>query len=150
MSPGDPLTALTEIAGQLPGLLDEVKGLRREASESRKKITWLIRACIAIGGAALIAVGWTWYQQTVLNDKSAAISRLAHQNAALVRQNAARQAADARHAHDLCVRLNRTRAQILPVWEKVLSERPDDARLLSRVKAAEPLGDCPKAPPAGR
>ena len=95
--------------------------------------------CAVIAVAALAAIGWTAYQQTVLNGKSAAI-------AVLEDQNADRTARDARNAHDLCVKLTHSRAVILGVWKHVLSERPGDAAWLPRIEAAEPLGRCPKAP----
>jgi uncharacterized protein HemX len=150
MSPADPIAALQAIPAELRDTREVMKNLHTEVQQSRRKTTWLVRACIVIAAVALGAVGWTAYQQTILDDKSAAIARLANQNAALTRQNAARQAADARHAHDLCVKLNRTRAEILTVWVRVLSGRPDGAMLLHTVKEAEPLGKCPEASPAGR
>lgn len=142
MSPDDPRDALRTIADQLPALHAEVTGLRDEARESRRRIGWLTRACVILTILAIGAVSWTAYQQTVLNGKSAAIARLAD-------QDAARTAEDARRARNLCADLIRTRAIFESVWAAVLSSRPDGAKLLARVKAAEPLADCPKAAAGG-
>ena len=137
MRPDDPLAALRAIPQELSDTRTALENLQEEVQEDRRTIWWLRWACAVIAVAALVAIGWTAYQQTVLDAKSAVIDRLAYQNAAAA-------ARDARNAHDLCLRLNRSRAVIVGVWEKVLSERPDDAKLIPRVQAAEPLGRCPK------
>lgn len=138
MSPDDPRGVLRDIADQLPDLLGEVKGLREEVQKDRRMIGWLRAACAVLGVAVLVAVSWTAYQQAVIDSKSMAI-------AALADQNAGRAAEQARNAHDLCVKLNRSRNEFLPVWVKVLSGRPDGRGLLARIEAAIPLGVCPKA-----
>lgn len=136
MSPDDPHAALRDIADHLPDLKDEVKGLRDEVQGSRRKIRWLVAGCALIALVALGAVSWTAYQQTVIT--------------ALVDQNHDTTLANARNAHDLCVKLSHSRKVIVGVWRQV-QFRPgaDSGALLAQVLAAEPLGHCPKAPPAG-
>jgi hypothetical protein len=143
MRPDDRLAALNASLGELSDTRTAVENLHREVQESRRTIDWLVRVCIILAVIACGAVSWTAYQQTVLDGKSAAIDTLVDQN----RDNATR---DAQNSYDLCVRLNRSRAVIEGVWAKVLAGRPDGAALLARVEAAEPLGRCPKVPPAGR
>lgn len=137
----DPFAALNAIPRALADTRTAVEDLREEVQRDRRMIGWLRVACTVIAVAALATIGWTAYQQTVIDGKSAAIAALAGRNrdAALT---------EARNAHDLCVKLNRSRTVLAGVWAKVLSGRPDGAVLLAEVKAAEPLGRCPKAPPA--
>lgn len=138
MAVDDPLAALNAIPGELRDTRRVMGNLQEEVRRSREKIRWLIAACAVLACAAFGVVAWTAYQQSVLDSKSAVIARLAD-------QNADRGATEASNAYRLCVKLNRTRNEILPVWKKVLSSRPDGRVLLARIEAAIPLGDCPKA-----
>src|SRR6185312_12830089 len=96
--------------------------------------------CLA---AVIIALGaWIAVQQAGLNDATAKNARLEQRTAQLAARDAANRVADARKARALCLRLNKTRAEIVPAWEKVLSSRPDWNVLLPGVEAAEPLGKC--------
>ena len=149
MRPDDPGAALRDIADHLPGMRAEVTGLHEAVRKSR---LWIAVAVVI----AVIAVGWTARQQVVLGRQQAVIN---HQQAtidaksaaidALVHQNAADAARDARNAHDLCVKLTSSRTTIVGVWKRVLSGRPGGAALRARVEAAEPLGACPKPLPPG-
>lgn len=131
MNADDPLAVLNAIPGELRDTRLAMRNLQEEVRASRRRIGWLRRAFAVIAVAALASVGWTAYQQ-------AAIARLAD-------QNAARGAAEARNAHDLCVKLNRSRAVIAGVWAEV-QFRPgaNPSALLAKVEAAEPLGRCPR------
>lgn len=137
MAVDDPLAALNAIPGELRDTRLVMGNLQEEVRRSREKIRRLIAASVILAFATCGAVSWTAYQQTVLDSKSAAI-------AVLAAQNAARATEQARNAHNLCEKLNRTRSEILPVWAEVLSSRPDGQGLLERIEAAIPLGKCPK------
>lgn len=140
MAVDDPLAALNAIPGELRDTRLVLGKLQEEVQKDRRMIGWLRAACTALGVAVLVAVSWTAYQQAVIDSKSAAI-------AALVDQNAGRAAEQARNAHDLCAKLNRSRAVISGVWAQV-QFRPgaDPSALLAKVLAVESLGKCPKAP----
>ena len=118
----DPGRALMDIAGQLPRFREEVKDLRDELEKERherRNVTAVLAVVVAVLALALGVVTYAVAQH------------------------------DARADRNLCLRLTRSRAELFPVWEKVLSGRPDGAALLARVKAAEPLGKCPGSSAAG-
>lgn len=145
MDLGDPFAALNAIPRELSDTRTAVNDLHKEVLKDRRKIRWLRRAFAVIAVAALASIGWTAYQQAVINSQQAVINSKSAAIARLADQNAARGAAEARNAHDLCVKLNRSRAVIAGVWAEV-QFRPgaNPSALLAKVEAAEPLGKCPR------
>jgi Tfp pilus assembly protein PilN len=120
--PAGPDETLRDIAGQLPAFREEVRDLRDEVRKERRKrknVTAMLAVVVAVLALALGVATYEGAQHDVQTD------------------------------HNLCVRLTQSRADLFPVWERVLSGRPDAAALLARVKAAEPVGKCPGSPAAG-
>ena len=134
-------------SGDLAALSERIGDVHADLNRSRA----LTRALGVILVAVAIGLGtWNFVQQSALNARTAEIARLEHRTAQLASQNAARDIAAERRARALCIQLNKTRAEIFTAWQEV-QFRPgaDRSVLLARVRAAEPLSACPKAPAAG-
>lgn len=131
-------------SGYIKAVSDQIGKVQRELHRDWLFIRFLAVVILGLGIWIVVDQFAISAQQATLNSKTTDIARLE-------RQAAASNARDARNAHNLCVKLNQSRAVIVGVWGQV-QFRPgvDPAAQLAKIKAAEPLGKCPGSAAAGR